>query len=122
MTDAPVWIEPQLKDTNVDFLLSSLRETHAAIDSLQQKKKKLIADLQKAYEKGHLDSFSIEGKDDSFKYDGVSFTLQKGKSKIVWDQEVKQQIERIEYNARRMGLYTESQGSPYWVTRIEKSL
>ena len=121
MTEKGPWASPQITEPNIDFLLSSLREVHAAIDSLTQKKKRLVADLQKAHENGQLNSYSGD-KDNSYKYDGVTFTLQKGRTKLTWDPEVQKALDRIEYEARRLGKYTESQGSPYWVTRLEKPL
>ena len=113
----PPWKEPEL-EVNVPMLLENLRETQHMIDALEQRKANFLADLTRLNDNGQLDAYRDEEKQERINFDGVTFTQQTRKKK-VWDAEVKKELQEIESRAKMMGLYSEVEGEPYWVTRLE---
>jgi len=114
----PPWIEPELQ-INVDDLLTSIRETHMAIDNLKSKKEQLLARLLKAYDEGMLEEYKDATNPKKINFTGVTLTRSPGKKRRIWDDEVKRQLQDIESRAKMMGLYKEVEGKPYWTTRLE---
>ena len=114
----PPWIEPQLQ-VNVEDLLTSIRETHMAIDNLKSKKEQLLARLLKAYDEGMLEEYKDSTDPKKINFTGVTFTRSSGKKRRIWDDEVKRQLQDSESRAKMMGLYKEVEGQPYWTTRLE---
>ena len=113
----PPWIEPQLQ-INVEDLLTSIRETHMAIDNLKSKKEQLLARLVKAYDEGMLEAYKDVTDPKKINFTGVTFTRSTRKRRL-WDDEVKRQLQDIESRAKMMGLYKEIESEPFWTTRLE---
>ena len=113
----PPWSEPQLQ-VDVEDLLTSIRETHMAIDNLKSKKEQLLARLFKAYDEGLLEEYKDATDPKKINFTGVTFT-QSSRKRRLWDDEVKRQLQDIESRAKMMGLYKEIEGEPFWTTRLE---
>ena len=113
----PPWSEPEL-EVNVPMLLENLRETQHMLDALQQRKANFLVDLNRLDKSGQLDAYRDKEKQERINFEGVTFTQQRRKKK-VWDAEVKKELQEIESRAKMMGLYSEVESEPYWVTRLE---
>ena len=128
MKDASLkpWSHPELKKS-ADFTLESLRETRHMIASLQDREKRLKADLQQLFENGDLEEFLDDENDQRIIGPGISATLCTGKSTRQWFPEIQSRITELQEqldDVKRRGeaarAYTDKPGSPYWRINLEK--
>jgi len=122
------WEGPELK-ANPDQTFDLLRETKHMINSLQDKEKKLKAEVQRMYDNGDL-AHLVDAKDSQkFNGDGISVAICKGKAKRVYEDEVQkqiddlqQQIDKVKYVAERKQQFTEETGRPFWRVTLQAEL
>lgn len=126
--DASPWIRPEL-EKDPRQTLEALRENQLAIKDLEEKNKRLRSRVEKHYEAGELADFVDDNNSQKFNYQGVSATLCPGRTKKVWSPEVQSeldklqgQITRVEYEAQRKHLYSETTGPSYWRVNLQKEL
>ena len=127
-TNAGPWKGPELT-ASPDYILETLRETKHMINSLQEREKRLKADVQKMYETGEMAHLVDDENSQKYNGSGVSVTLCPGKKKRTWDSAVQmeldklqQEVKRVEAKAEYARLYTEEQGPSYWRVTLEKEL
>lgn len=127
-TNSGPWNAPELTGSP-DYVLETLRETKHMINSLQEREKRLKADVQKMYETGEMAHLVDDENSQKYNSSGVSVTLCPGKKKRTWDSAVQmeldrlqQEVKRVEAKAEYARLYTEEQGQPYWRVTLEKEL
>ena len=128
LKDASPWQRPELTGSP-DYILETLRETKHMINSLQEREKRLKADIQKMYEEGSMAHLVDDENSQKYNGSGVSVTLCPGKKKRTWDSAVQmeldklqQEVKRVEAKAEYARLYTEEQGPSYWRVTLEKEL
>ena len=112
-----------------DYVLETLRETKHMISSLQEREKRLKADVQKMHEAGELAHLVDDENSQKYNGQGVSVTLMPGRKTRKWDSAVQmeldrlqQEIKKVEAKAEYARLYTEEQGPSYWRVNLEKEL
>jgi len=127
-TESAPWQAPELTGSP-DYILETLRETKHMINSLQEREKRLKADVQKMYETGEMAHLVDDENSQKYNGSGVSVTLCPGKKKRTWDSAVQmeldrlqQEVKRVEAKAEYARLYTEEQGPSYWRVTLEKEL
>ena len=126
--DASPWIRPEL-EKDPRQTLEALRENQLAIKDLEEKNKRLRSRVEKHYEAGELADFVDDNNSQKFNYQGVSATLCQGRTKKVWSPEVQSeldklqaQITKVEYEAQRKHLYSETTGPAFWKVNLQKEL
>ena len=122
------WQAPELTGSP-DYILETLRETKHMINSLQEREKRLKADVQKMYEEGSMAHLVDDENSQKYNGSGVSVTLMPGRKTRKWDSAVQmeldklqQEVKRVESKAEYARLYTEEQGPSYWRVTLEKEL
>lgn len=127
-TNAAPWKGPELTGSP-DYILETLRETKHMINSLQEREKRLKADVQKMYETGEMAHLVDDENSQKYNGPGVSVTLMPGRKTRKWDSAVQmeldklqQEMKRVEAKAEYARLYTEEQGKPYWRVNLEREL
>jgi hypothetical protein len=125
-TDVSPWIQPEL-EKSPDHTLELLRETKHMINSLQDREKRLKGDIEKLYQDGSLAALVDEENSQKYNGPGVSVMLVPGKSKKQWSPEVQSEIDKLqrqilklEYEAERKHMYTETKGQDYWRVNLTK--
>ena len=125
--DASPWIRPELRK-DPRQTLDALRENQLALKDLEEKNKRLRSAVEKHYQPGELAEFVDDENSQKFNYQGLSATLVPGKIKKLWSPEVQSEIEKLEaqilkleYEAERKHLYTETKGSDYWRMTLSKT-
>ena len=111
------WTAPTLK-TNIDDLLQKAAEHKAQIKAHEIEYKAIMKKIADADAEGLLAEYYEIDNDKQINYQGWQFN-RKTKTTKVWDAEAKQMIEKVEYTANRMGLYSEKQ-TEYWECRQQK--
>lgn len=104
------------------MIMDQLRDIKRMQQSLSEKEATLKKELHDRYVDGDLAEFVSDDNSQKFVGDGVTVSLCSGRKKRVWDESVKQQLTRVEYEAQRLGLYKDEIGQPYWVAKLEKPL
>ena len=119
------WNHPEL-DRSPDYVLATLRETKHMIASLQEKEKRLKAEVGQLHEQGKLDHLVDEDDPQKFNGDGLSVSLCKGRKRRVYDSavqmeiDVKQkEIDRIKYLADRRDQFTDEFAPSYWRVNLK---
>lgn len=99
------------------------------INSLQEREKKLKAEVQKMYETGEMAHLVDDENSDRYNGQGVSVTLCPGKVKRTWDSAVQMELDRlqkeikkVEAKAEYARLYNEERGPSYWRVSLEREL
>lgn len=99
------------------------------INSLQEREKRLKADVQKMYETGEMAHLVDDENSQKYNGSGVSVTLMPGRKTRKWDSAVQmeldklqKEVKKVEAKAEYARLYTEEQGQPYWRVTLEKEL
>ena len=101
-------------------MLATLRETKHMIASLQEKEKRLKAEVGQLHEQGKLDHLVDKDDPQKFNGDGLSVSLCKGRKRRVYDAaiqmeiDVKQEIDRIKYLADRRDQFIDEFAPSYW--------
>ena len=128
VSNAGPWKGPELT-ASPDYILETLRETKHMINSLQEREKRLKADVQKMYEEGAMAHLVDDENSQKYNGSGVSVTLMPGKKKRTWDSAVQmeldrlqQEVKKVEAKAEYARLYTEEQGPSYWRVNLEKEI
>ena len=118
--DAGPWIRPEL-EKNPNQVLDVLRETKHMINSLQDREKRLKAEVQQMYDAGALASLVDENDPQKFNGDSVSVSICKGRKKRVYDSAIQmeidakqKEIDRIKYLADRREQFTDEFAPSYW--------
>ena len=127
-TNSGPWKGPELTGSP-DYVLETLRETKHMINSLQEREKRLKADVQKMYETGEMAHLVDDENSQKYNGSGVSVTLMPGRKTRKWDSAVQmeldrlqQEVKKVEAKAEYARLYTEEQGPSYWRVNLEKEL
>lgn len=114
------WNHPEL-EKNPNQVLDVLRETKHMINSLQDREKRLKAEVQQMYDAGALASLVDENDPQKFNGDSVSVSICKGRKKRVYDSAVQmeidakqKEIDRIKYLADRREQFTDEFAPSYW--------
>ena len=91
------------------------------IASLQEREKRLKAEVGQLHEQGKLDHLVDEDDPQKFNGDGLSVSLCKGKQRRVYDSAVQmeidvlqKQIDKVKYLADRKQQYEDTYGPSYW--------
>lgn len=91
------------------------------IASLQDREKRLKAEVQQLFEAGALDSMVDENDPQKFHGDGVSVSICKGRKTRTYDSAVQmeidvlqKQIDKVKYVADRKGDFTDEFAPSYW--------
>jgi hypothetical protein len=111
------WTAPTL-ETNVDDLLQKAAEHKGQIKAHEIEYKAIMQKLAEADAAGLLADYYELDNDTQINYQGWQFN-RKTKTSKVWDAEAKKMIEKAEYTANRMGLYSEKK-TEYWECRQQK--
>ena len=111
------WTAPTL-ETNVDDLLQQAAERKGQIKAHEIEYKAIMQKLAEADAAGLLADYYEIDNDTQINYQGWQFN-RKTKTSKVWDAEAKKMIEKAEYTANRMGLYSEKK-TEYWECRQQK--
>lgn len=97
------------------------------IASLQEREKRLKAEVSQLHEQGKLDHLVDPDDPQKFNGDGMSISLCSGKKKRVYDAavqmeiDVKQaEIDKIKYVAERKQQYEDTYGPSYWRVNVAK--
>ena len=125
--DVGPWNQPELRK-DPRQTLDALRENQLALKDLEEKNKRLRSAVEKHYQSGELAEFVDDQNSQKFNYQGLSARLVPGKTKKLWSPEVQSEIEKLEaqilkleYEAERKHLYTETKGSDYWRMVLSKT-
>ena len=120
------WNRPEL-EKSVDYVLDNLRETKHMINSLQEREKRLKAEVSQLHEQGKLDHLIDADDPQKFNGDGVTVALCQGRTKRIYDEIVQmeldakqQEIDRIKYKADRLGSFTDKVGPSHWRVSLAK--
>ena len=120
------WTRPEL-ERSADYVLDSLRETKHMINSLQEREKRLKAEVGQLHAQGKLDHLVDADDPQKFNGDGMSISLCTGKKKRVYDAavqmeiDVKQaEIDKIKYVADRKQQFEDTYGPSYWRVSVAK--
>ena len=111
------WTAPTL-ETNVDDLLQKAAEHKGQIKAHEIEYKAIMQKIAEADAEGLLAEYYEIDNDKQINYLGWQFN-RKTKTTKVWDDEARQMIEKVEYTANRMGLYSEKE-TEYWECRQQK--
>ena len=111
------WSAPTL-ETNIDDLLQKAAEHKGQIKAHEIEYKAIMKKIAEADAQGLLAEYYEIDNDKQINYLGWQFN-RKTKTTKVWDDEAKQMIEKVEYTANRMGLYSEKE-TEYWECRQQK--
>ena len=122
------WQGPELTKSP-EYILDALRETQHMINSLQERAKKLKAEVHDMYGKGELAHLVDDENSDKYNGHGVSVTLCKGKVKRVWASAVQMELDKIQgemdkvkLKAESARLFTEEEGPKFWRVNLQKEL
>lgn len=123
------WQAPELDGQSPDYILETLRETKHMINSLQEREKRLKADVQKLYQTGSIAHLVDDNNSQKFNGPGVSVTLMAGKTTRKWHSAVQMEIDRLQAEIKKVEAkaeyarqYKDSMGVPYWRVTLEKAL
>jgi hypothetical protein len=111
------WTAPTL-ETNVDDLLQAAAEHWGQKKAHEIEYKAIMQKLEEAHAAGLLADYYEIDKPTQINYLGWQFN-RKTKTSKVWAAEAKKMIEKVEYTANRMGLYSEKK-TEYWECRQQK--
>jgi len=122
------WQAPELT-RSPEYVLDTLRETQHMINSLQERAKKLKAEVNDMYKLGLMAHLVDEENSDKYNATGVSVTLCKGKVKREWDSAVQMELDKIQgemdrvmLKAEAARLFTDKEGPKYWRVNLAKEL
>ena len=118
--DSP-WLKPELAKSP-EYVFDTLRETKQMISSLQEREKRLKAEIADMHMNGQLAHLVDDENSNKYNGEGVSVTLMPGKVTRKWNPEVQAQLDKITYEAERKRHYTEEHGSPFWRVVTQKEL
>ena len=114
------WNRPEL-EKSVDYVLDNLRETKHMIASLQEREKRLKAEVSQLHDQGKLDHLVDADDPQKFNGDGLSVSLCKGRKRRVYESAVQmeidakqKEIDRIKYLADRREQFTDEFAPSYW--------
>jgi hypothetical protein len=122
------WQGPELTKSP-EYVLDTLRETQHMINSLQERAKKLKAEVNAMYQSGDMAHLVDDENSQKYNGTGVSVTLCAGKSTRVWDSAVQMEIDkiqaemdRVKLKAESARLFTDKEGPKYWRVNLAKEL
>ena len=122
------WQAPELT-RSPEYVLDTLRETQHMINSLQERAKKLRAEVNDMYQSGAMAHLVDDENSDKYNGTGVSVTLCAGKKKRVWASAVQMELDKIQGEMDRVKLkaesarmYTDEEGPKYWRVNLAKEL
>ena len=114
------WSHPEL-NRSPDYVLATLRETKHMIASLQEREKRLKAEVGQLHEQGKLDHLVDPDDPQKFNGDGLSVSLCKGRKRRVYDDAIQmeidakqKEIDRVKYLADRRDQFTDEFAPSYW--------
>ena len=117
------WNRPEL-NKNPNQVLDVLRETKHMIANLQDREKRLKAEVQQLFDSGALASLVDENDPQKFHGDGVSVSICKGRKTRTYDSAVQmeidvlqKQIDKVKYLADRKQQY-EDTFAPILLARV----
>ena len=120
------WNRPEL-EKSVDYVLENLRETKHMIASLQEREKRLKAEMGQLHEQGKLDHLVDEKDPQKFNGDGITVSICKGRKRRVYDSAIQmeidakqKEIDRIKYLADRRDQFTDEFGPSYWRVNLRE--
>lgn len=112
-----------------EYVLDALRETQHMIHSLQERAKKLKAEVDVMYRDGLMAHLVDDENSDKYNGTGVSVTLCAGKKTRTWDSAVQmeldhlqQQMDRVKLKAEAARLFTDKEGPKYWRVNLSQEL
>jgi hypothetical protein len=118
------WTRPEL-EKNPNQVLDVLRETKYMIANLQDREKRLKAEVQQLFDSGALASMVDENDPQKFHGDGVSVSICKGRKTRTYDSAVQmeievlqKQIDKVKYIADRKEQYEDTFAPSYWRVSI----
>jgi hypothetical protein len=118
------WTRPEL-EKNPNQVLDVLRETKHMIANLQDREKRLKAEVQQLFDSGALASMVDENDPQKFHGDGVSVSICKGRKTRTYDSAVQmeievlqKQIDKVKYLADRKQQYEDTFAPSYWRVSI----
>ena len=119
------WNRPEL-EKSPDYVLENLRETKHMINSLQEREKRLKAEVAQLHEQGKLDHLVDAEDPQKFNGDGLSVSLVKGRIKRIYDSAVQmeievlqKQIDKVKYLADRKQQYEDTFAPSYWRVNLK---
>ena len=119
------WIRPEL-NRSPDYVFENLRETKHMINSLQEREKRLKAEVAQLHEQGKLDHLADDDDPQKFNGDGLSVSLVKGRKKRVYESAVQmeidakqKEIDKIKYLADRREQFTDEFAPSYWRVNLK---
>lgn len=122
------WQAPELT-RSPEYVLDALRETQHMLNSLQERAKKLKAEVNDMYQAGALAHLVDDENSDRYNGVGVTVTLCKGKVKREWDSAVQMELDKIQAEMDRVKLkaesarqFTDTEGPKYWRVTLAKEL
>ena len=125
-TEKGPWQAPEL-EKSVDYVLDSLRETKHMIASLQEREKRLKAEVTQLHAQGKLDHLRDENDPQKFNGDGLSVSLIKGRKRRVYESAVQmeidakqKEIDKVKYVADRKGQFTDEFAPSYWRVNLRE--
>ena len=114
------WNRPEL-EKSVTYVLDTLRETKHMIASLQEREKRLKAEVSQLHEQGKLDHLVDPDDPQKFNGDGMSVSIVKGRKRRIYDSAIQteidakqKEIDRIKYLADRREQFTDEFAPSYW--------
>ena len=116
------WNRPEL-EKSVDYVLDNLRETKHMIASLQEREKRLKAEVSQLHDQGKLDHLVDADDPQKFNGDGLSVSLCKGRKRRVYDDlpfrwrstsNKRRSTSTMKYLADRKGQFTDEFAPSYW--------
>ena len=120
------WNRPEL-EKNPNQVLDVLRETKHMIANLQDREKRLKAEVQQLFDSGALASMVDENDPQKFHGDGVSVSICKGRKKRVYESAVQmeidakqKEIDKVKYVADRKGQFTDEFAPSYWRVNLRE--
>lgn len=119
------WLRPEL-EKSVDYVLDNLRETKHMIASLQEREKRLKAEVSQLHDQGKLDHLVDADDPQKFNGDGLSVALVKGRKRRIYDAAVQteldalqKQIDKVKYLADRREQFTDEFAPSYWRVNLK---
>ena len=110
-------------------MLDSLRETQQMINSLQDKAKKMKAEIDQMYRDGDMAHLVDDENSDKYNGHGCSMSLCSGKKTRVWEPAVQMELDRLQKEMDSVKLkaeaarkFTDKEGPKYWRLTLQKEL
>ena len=122
------WTHPTL-EVNVTDALRELREVKSMLASLQEREKRLKAQVDQFHTEGGLSHLVDENNSNLFHASGLSLSLCQGRKTRKWHSSVQEQIaeleakiEQVQTIAESKRQYSDTYAPSYWKVSLSKAL